>query len=542
MKFIYINVLLLMLIPSIILMYLIITKQSTLNKYFSDEVLNKLNVSNQYFSNKARNITMFLALIFFIIALARPVTNEKQHQITNEKTIPLVIALDVSKSMLANDIYPTRLDFAKKKLLEIIDYSKQNSIAVILFAKSSYVLSPLTTDFNSLKILINNLDTGVNFDNGTNILSVIESTSKLTKNFENRNLLILTDGGDNLSFEKEINLAKQSNTKVYTLALATKKGSAVRLNDGNYLTDKKGNIVNLKLNENIKNLSLDTKAGYINYTLDNSDFKQILNDINSKSNELIQTNKKMKSYTELFYYPLALGVIFLLIANSSMPSFKKKTSTSLFIICLTFFGLNTKSYALEFDFEIIKEANQNYKNQDYDNAIKNYEKLESSSQSEYNLANAYYKNKQYKKAAKLYENIKTDDRDLDFQRLHNLGNSYAKAGEINKAIKAYENSLKIKEDKLTKENLELLKKLKDKKNQKKSKKPENKKDKKDKKNKNKKSEENKSNKESSNKKQKEEIMTKYEEEKWLKQLENKKTNSLLKKMKSSKQDSSSNPW
>ena len=95
--------------------------ESKVNVYafrFSKNALEKLSVSNQYFSNKARNITLFLSLIFMIIALARPVTNEKINDVKSELNA-VVIAIDVSKSMNAIDIYPNRLEFAKTKLLNI---------------------------------------------------------------------------------------------------------------------------------------------------------------------------------------------------------------------------------------------------------------------------------------------------------------------------------------------------------------------------------------------------------------------------------------
>ena len=141
-----------MLIPSFILMYLIITKQSKLSFYFSKNALEKLSISNQYFSNKARNITLFLSLIFMIIALARPVTNEKINDVQSQLNA-VIIALDVSKSMNAIDIYPNRFEFAKNKLLTIIDSSKTEAIGVILFAKSTFLLSAVTQDFSSLKQL-----------------------------------------------------------------------------------------------------------------------------------------------------------------------------------------------------------------------------------------------------------------------------------------------------------------------------------------------------------------------------------------------------
>jgi Ca-activated chloride channel family protein len=531
-----------MLIPSLILMYLILTKQSNLDKFFSKKILDKLSVSNQYFSNKARNITMFLALIFFILALARPVTNEKIHQTTNEKTIPIVIALDVSKSMMANDIYPNRLTFAKNKLLNIIDYSKQNSIAVILFAKSSYILSPLTNDFNSLKTLINNLNTQGNFDNGTNINSVIEISNKLQKDFDSKNLLLLTDGGDEINFENQISLAKNNNMKIYTLATATSKGSAVKLENGNYLTDNNGNIVNLKLNENIKDLSLNTKGGYINFTLNNDDFKKIIDDINISSNSEVNISKKHKTYTELFYYPLAIGIILLLVANSSIPRIKRKLPLTA-VIFSCFYAQNL--YCFEFDFQTIKKANENYKNQDYDNAIKNFKSLEDSAQRDYNLANSYYKNGKYKDAINLYKNIEVENRDMNFKVLHNLGNAYAKNNQLENSIKAYEEALKVKNDFQTKENLELVKKIMNKQKNKnkdnhKKEQQQNKEEKQKQENKKTKSEE--ESKKKNEKIEKQKIMSDYEEKRWLQQIENQKNNSLLKQIKPSKNDYTTNPW
>ena len=558
-----------MLIPSFILMYLIITKQSKLTSYFSKNALNKLSVSNQYFSNKARNITLFLSLIFMIIALARPVTNEKINDIEAELNA-VVIAIDVSKSMNAIDIYPNRLEFAKKKILDIIDTSKTEAIGVILFAKSSFLLSAVTQDLTSIKLLINNLDTGINFDNGTNIFSTLETTQKLLKDFSSKNLILLTDGADNTDFEKEIGFANKNKINVYTLALGTPQGSVIKLNDGNFLTDKNGDIVNVKLNESIKELSLKTNGGYINYTLDNRDINQILNDINSKSQKEKFDNTKYKSYTELFYYPLAFGIFLLLIAFSSLPTFtKNKSSLSILLLSLIFISNSNLNASSIFDFNTIKEANNAYEKEEYEKASNEFEKLDSNEARDYNLANSYYKDNKFKEAIELYKNIQSSNKDLEFKKLHNLGNSYAKNKDFQNAIKSYEEALKLKNDKNTKENLELAKKLledQDNKQDNKNKdKKQNEEEKKEKDNQEQKTQEDKQenqqreeSKKSENQKQeqsqkeqeeqnkedarKQNIMSDYEEQKWLKELENQKTNSLLKKMESSNEDSISNPW
>jgi Ca-activated chloride channel homolog len=573
-----------MLIPSLILMYLIITKQNGLSKYFTKETLEKLSVSNQYFSNKARNITLFLSLIFMIIALARPVTNEKMHN-SKQELNAIIIALDVSKSMKAVDIYPNRLEFAKRKLLDIIELSKTNALGVILFAKSSFILSPLTQDFVSLKTLVENIDTGMNFDNGTNIYSTLEATNKLLKDYSNKNLIILSDGADSENFDEEIDFANENNINIYTLGLATKLGAAIKLQDGNYLTNKDGKIVNVKLNDKIKELSLKTNGGYMQFTLNNNDISQILNDINKKSTKQQFEEKKFKTYTELFYYPLVIAILLLLIAFSSLPSFSKnKTVSSFFLFLLIASNFNYVNASI-LDFQTIRKAKEAYEKNDYDSAVNDYKEIPPSQQRDYNLANSLYKKGNFKEAIDLYKNIETEDSNLNFQRLHNLGNSYVKNKDLQNAKKSYEEALKIKNDPQTKENLDLVNKaLKNKENQENkdnqdkqnNKDEQQKKDKKDKnqkndkqnndkqkenkaddnkksqKNKDKeqenKKEQNQNNKSKENNEKKKEAqidksqISDLEEKKWLKQIENQKSTSMLKKMESSKEDSSSNPW
>lgn len=543
MHFIYYQVLFLMLIPSFILMYLIITKKSKIENYFSKNALKKLSISNQYFSNRARNIMLFLSLIFMIIALARPVINEKEQNIESQLN-PVIIAVDVSKSMQAIDIYPNRLEFAKNKLLNIIDNSNSEAIGIILFAKSSFLLSAVTQDFNSLKILINNLDTGINFDNGTNIFSTLETTNKLLKDYSTKNLILLTDGGDNDNFNEEINYANKHNINIYILATATYNGSPIKKSDGNFLTDKNNHIVNVKLNENIKELALKTNGGYINFSLTSNDIEQILNDINLKSKKEDFNQKKYKTYTELFYYPLGIGVFLLLIAFSSLPNFTKNRTLVVVIFSLIFIQNPLYSFSI-MDFKTINEANEAYKNQEYQKASSNFQKLESNEYRDYNLANSLYKSNEFEKAIDLYKNIQTSSNDLEFKKLHNLGNAYAKNKNFNEAINSYEKALELKNDKTTKENLELVKKLlenkkDDKQNQKNESntKENNKQEKQEETNNSKDKEEN----ESNQKKIEQKTQENRVEEKWLKDIENQKTNSLLKKMESSKEDSIVNPW
>ena len=583
MHFLYQNVLLLMLIPIILLMFLVITNKDSFEKYFSKETLSKLSVSNNYMTKTTRNILLFISIILMTIALARPVAQEKEHSFKQE-VASIVVAIDVSKSMLANDIYPNRLTLAKQKLLEIIKQSKENALAVILFAKSSFILSPVTQDFNSLKILVDNLNTGTNFDNGSNIFSTLETTNKLLKDYDNKNLLLLTDGGNNSEYEEEIEFAKKNQINIYTIALATKKASPIKLENGDFLTNNDGSIVTVALNEKIKKLSLNTNGGFINYSISNNDVKEILLDINKKSSKKELESKKFKTYTELFYYPLGLALFILLISFSSLPKIKSNNVASvLTIILLSSFTTNLK--AVVFDFQTIEKANNNYKEKKYKEATKNYKKIANTPEANYNLANSLYKEGKYKEALNTYKNVTTKNQNLEYKKLHNMGNSYTKLNDLENAKKMYEKSLDIQEDKQTRENLEMVKKAlkkksdknkkqenkKDKKNKKdkeqeKKKKEDqnNKKDKKDKEQEKKENQDNKKdkketenqdnskNKNDKNKEQKNKKLQKQklkaqeisdlEEKKWLGKIQDKKQQVLLKRVDTKNEDTSSNPW
>jgi len=559
-----------MLIPSVILMYLIITNKDTFEKYFDKDILTKLSISNKALTKTTRNILFFIAVILMTLALSRPVIDEKEQSFKQE-VASMVIAIDVSKSMLATDLYPNRLNFAKQKLLDIIDLSKKNALAVILFAKYSFILSPVTQDFNSLKILVNNLNTEDEFENGSNIFSTLEATNKLLKGYENKNLILLTDGGNKQDYTKEIEYANKNQINIYTIAMATKNPTPIKLNDGNFMTKKDGSIVTVQINEKIKELSFKTNGGYIHFTNSNDDIKQILKDIEKTISKKEFESKKFKTYTELFYYPLGLAIILLFIAFSSFPSFKKNTSFLLILGVIFSYTNNIEASIL--DFQTINKANEAYNHKDYETATKNFEKIANSSEAKYNLANSLYKEGKYKEAIKNYKNVVTSNKELEHKKLHNLGNSYANIGEYEKAIKSYENALKIKDDKDTKDNLKEVKKIlknnqkqqnnsnndkdkKEDKNQQKDKKQEKNKDdksdkNKDKQNNQKKNQNNEDNKEKNqNKSDSKQNMpeskdiSSLEEKKWLEQIQNQKTPVLLKKVPSKAEDenSSSTPW
>ena len=462
MEFLYPNVFYGMLIPLVLLFVLLITSKSTIEKYFSKEILEKLKVNKKCMSKKNRNIIYFFVLIFFIISLARPVMNKKEHEV-KQNLIPIVIALDVSKSMLVEDIFPNRIEMAKKKLQKIIEQSMNSTIGIVLFAKDSFILSPVTEDFISLKYIVDNIDTNLNFVNGSNIFSILEATKYMLEDFKVKNLVILSDGGNEDDYEEELSFAKENDIVIYSIGIATQEGAPIPNKNG-FVTDSNGNIVTLKLNESIKKLSLKSGGGYIDFSLDNTDVTSIINRINQQSKKEELNVQKIKTYTELFYYPLALALFLLLLALSSFPKvFIRKKENRLQSVLFVFFiayqvSNPMQTYAFTFNFENIEKAEQAYKNKEYSKASQNYREVNPNSEVFYNLGNSLYKEKKYDDAIKAYSKVVTENKGLEAQKLYNIGNSYVQVNKLEKAKEFYEKSLKIKEDKDTKENLELVNK------------------------------------------------------------------------------------
>ncbi len=367
MQFLYPEVFFMIIIPFILLIVLTMINKDGIKKYFSKEVLDKLLVGNKSVKNSTRNSLFFITLILFIVTLARPVMDQKEQEL-KQNLIPIVIALDVSKSMMATDIYPNRIELAKNKLKKIITLSKNSTIGILLFAKDSFILSPVTEDFISLNYIVENLDTNLDFVNGSNIEAVLEATSHMLEDFKVKNLIILSDGGNDKDYSEALEFAKEEDITIYSVGIATKNGAPIPTASG-YMTDKNGNIVTVKLNESIKNLALDSGGGYIDFTLDDSDTEAIINKINQESEKEELNTQKIKIYTELFYFPLALAIFILLAALSSFPTLKR-VNMILFLSSVIFISQPLKASIFEFD--TIKNANNYYEKKEFTKATDEY--------------------------------------------------------------------------------------------------------------------------------------------------------------------------
>lgn len=484
----------------VILFALLLTQKESQATFFSDEVMSKLRVSSNTLTLKARNALFFLVSVLVVIALADPVIKDGKVEI-KEKSADIMLALDISDSMLAEDVYPNRLKFAKQKALDLLRLAPNERIGVIAFAKNSYLVSPLSFDHDAVRFLLSNLSTDSITEQGTNFMSMLNVVNKSIKNDAQKYLLILSDGGDKKDFSKEIAFAKKHNIVVYILGIGSKQGAPIKMSNGEFIKQN-GKIIISKLNENIASLATKSGGVYIQSVIANDDVKAMLKEIEAHSKKKELKSQQIEKYIPLFYYPLGLALLILLIATSSMSKRVQVKVPAAFIA--TFFLSHVSNLnATVLDFMDLKEAKKAYEQKEYEKSAQLYDNYAKSSQngaSYYNAGNAFYKKGEYKQALQNYKKAQFSDVASRAKNFANIGNTYVKMGteaNLKKAVKFYEDSLKLKEDKDVRENLEAVKKaLKKKKEQKQNKSNKNKKN--NKKN-DKKNQQNKKNKQDNNK-------------------------------------------
>ena len=192
-----------------------------------------------------------IAWFFFAIGLARPQIGARVKEV-ERRGAEIVIALDVSNSMLAQDYSPNRLERAKLAVSRLVDRLQQDRIGLIIFAGEAFVQLPITTDYVSAKIFLSTISTESIQKQGTNlgeaIVTALRSFSSTTEN--SKALILITDGEDHEEAAMEAaQMAKESGVRIFCIGVGSEQGKPIPMPIGNLLKDEKGNIVVTKLDE-----------------------------------------------------------------------------------------------------------------------------------------------------------------------------------------------------------------------------------------------------------------------------------------------------
>ncbi len=306
-----------LILPFIIFTFLITTNKERLSRIFDEKVLKRLSATDESMPLVVRNLLMLLALFLMIVAMARPVI-EKGDKTVEVQGLTLLSALDISGSMRSTDVYPNRLTFAKKKMQTFFDAMPSDEIGVVAFAYSSFVLAPFSSDKETLKMMVEGVDDSYINMGSTDFSALGELAGSLLEKKKPRILVLFTDGGDEEAIAGFSEILKAHQIDLYVVLVGTEKGAPVIDENGKPISLEDGTIAITQRNDALGELAKENGA-YVIASTGTADIVELASVIRSKYQKQQQGEVTVKERVEYFYYPLGLGLLFLLIAFSSMP-------------------------------------------------------------------------------------------------------------------------------------------------------------------------------------------------------------------------------
>lgn len=322
---------LLIIIPVIIVIRLLeIRKRKLKLKKFGDLSLLKQLMPDVSSSRKSLKFwLMIAALALLIVMLARPQMGTKISQ-EKRKGIEVIISLDISNSMRAEDVVPSRLDKSKMLVENMVDNFTNDKVGLVVFAGDAFIQLPITSDYVSAKMFLQNTDPSLIATQGTDLAGAIELSSKsfTQQDKVGRAILIITDGEDHEGGAIEAaEKARKNGIRVFVLGVGSTKGSPVPDGNGGYMKDNSGQEVISALNEEMcKQVAQAGGGAYIH--VDNTSLAQRqLNDELTKLQKGDISSVVYSEYDEQFQavgiLVLILLIIEMLILERKNPFFKK---------------------------------------------------------------------------------------------------------------------------------------------------------------------------------------------------------------------------
>lgn len=269
-------------------------------------------------------LALGLTLVSMWFALMRPQTPDAHPQINQEQGRDVMIALDISRSMLAQDLQPSRLACAKKKIMELVDTLGTDRVGLIVFSGAALVQCPLTKDFEAFKLFLDALDAESVSSGSTALDQALTVALDLFKNTnkerKNKLLVIFTDGEDfSRNLEKVKKDAQELNLSVCTIGVGTPQGAPIPIFDawGNkqgYQKDQTGSVVMSRLNEQILvDIAKSLSGYYVKIQENNSnDVINLVNWVNQFEKEHL-ASQQVTTYQEYFMYLTGLAFLLMLI-------------------------------------------------------------------------------------------------------------------------------------------------------------------------------------------------------------------------------------
>ncbi len=411
-----------------------------------------------------RTVVRVVGLLLIAIALAGPKWGFHWQEVKREG-IDLIVAIDTSRSMLATDVKPDRLERAKLAVLDLVPRLQGDRIGLVAFAGTAFLECPLTLDYAAFERSLRAVEVGLIPRGGTALGRAIDTSVEA---FEARQgkfeaLILITDGEDNEGdLEKAAQRAAERGVKIYTVGIGTAEGELLPLGGGGYVKDRRGQVVKSSLKEEpLKEIALTTGGAYVQGLGPSLGLDQVFRDHIATMERREVASSLERRYEERFQIPLALALLVLLVecampvkrrANRVARSLRSAAGRAPAATLLLLAVAPLLVGWFDPPGDRAAEGNQLYSAGKFEDAAGKYgEGLVDAPQSpllQFNLATALYKQAKYDEAiAALEKAASSGQAEWVARANYNMGNAYyrlASAAESNDpqaAIASYEQAL-----------------------------------------------------------------------------------------------------
>ena len=311
----------LILIPILILFFFLVqrNRKKAMDQFGNTTLLSQLMPTYSKYKHTLKFVLLLLGFSALIIAWANPQWGTKREKV-NRKSVDVFIALDISQSMMAEDIRPNRLERARKFSQQLVETLRGNRMGIIVFAGNAYLQMPLTTDYAAAQLFLRSANPNQAPTQGTAISDVLDLAEQSfdEENKQHKAIIIVTDGEthdqETIEFAQK---AAENGLLIYTIGVGSESGGLIPAIVGgraDYKRDKKGNPVRSALNEKMLRDLADVGNGYY-FNLASSDAAQVSDYLKSSIDKMEKREfeaRVFNEYESYFQYFIALALLFLL--------------------------------------------------------------------------------------------------------------------------------------------------------------------------------------------------------------------------------------
>ena len=441
-------------------------RRRILGEYAGGKGLKQISSESSQKRRWVKTGLLMAALLFSIVALAGPRYGHTWREI-QRRGVDLILAIDCSKSMLATDIRPTRLDRAKREVIDLLAMLEGDRIGLAAFAGAAFMQCPLTLDYQAFHIFLNALSPDFMPLGGTDIAGAVETALAGfdPKSKAEKAIVLITDGestsGDPLAAARK---AAEAQVKLFCIGVGKTDKTPAPDVAGGFKKDASGRIVLIGIDEETLTRMADLTGGaYVRSVAGDMDLEKIYRDeIRGKMEATELSGGRKKIWEDRYQWFLGVAVLMLLLEMCLGE--RRKTAAG--IMALLFFFAPAFADAAPFVMsQPMKKGLESYRKGEYKTALDYFIQAQindpDTPEMDYNLGSASYRLNDFQAAKRHFLKASTDGKGaLKQKSLYNLGNAYFKSGQFKEAVESYQKALKLDpQDPETAKNLEFAKKM-----------------------------------------------------------------------------------